>query len=186
VHAEVSPREFLERGGPIEILQLWVNLPSRLKMSEPAYTGLQQADIPALPVDDGKVRLNLIAGEWEGRTGPVHSLTGVFMSTLEMRAGGSIRLRGLEGRNVFLYVARGVVQVGKHADLVSPMHLVELDETGDTVEIHASQDALVVFGHADPIREPVVSHGPFVMTTREEIAQAIDDYQAGRFGSALG
>jgi len=186
VHAEVSPREFLERGGPIEILQLWVNLPSRLKMSEPAYTGLQRADIPALPVDEGKVTLNLVAGEWEGRTGPVRSLTGVFMSTLEMRAGGAIRFGGLDGRNVFLYVARGVVQVGNHADLVTPMHLVELDETGDTVEIRASQDAVLVFGHADPIREPVVSHGPFVMTTREEIAQAISDYQAGRFGSALG
>ncbi|BDT57969.1 hypothetical protein MasN3_14630 [Massilia varians] len=186
VHAEVSPREFLERGGPIEILQLWVNLPSRLKMSEPAYTGLQRADIPALPVDGGKVLLNLIAGEWEGRTGPVRSLTGVFMSTLEMRPGGAIRFDGLEGRNVFLYVARGVIQVGSHADLVSPMHLVELDENGDTVEIRAGQDALVVFGHAEPIREPVVAHGPFVMNTREEIAQAIDDYQAGRFGSALG
>ncbi len=186
VHAEVSPRDFLERGGPIEILQLWVNLPSRLKMSAPAYTGLQRADIPALPLDDGKVTLNLIAGDWEGKAGAMRSLTGVFMSTLEMRPGGSIRFRELEGRNVFLYVARGVVQVGKHADLVTPMHLVELGEGGDTVEISASADALVVFGHADPIREPVVAHGPFVMTTREEIAQAIGDYQAGRFGSALG
>lgn len=186
VHAEVSPREFLERGGPIEILQLWVNLPSRLKMCEPAYTGLQRADIPALPLDGGKVVLNLIAGEWEGRTGPVRSLTGVFMSTLEMRAGGSIRLGGLSGRNVFLYLVRGVVQVGGQAGRVGPMHLVELGETGDSVELRADQDALLVFGHADPIREPVVAHGPFVMTTREEIAQAIGDYQAGRFGSALG
>lgn len=186
VHAEVSPREFLERGGPIEILQLWVNLPSRLKMSEPAYTGLQRVDIPALPVDGGKVLLNLIAGEWEGTAGPVRSLTGVFMSTVEMRPGSVIRFGGLQGRNVFLYVVRGLVQVGSHADLVSAMHLVELDETGDTVEIRASQDSVLVFGHADPIREPVVSHGPFVMTTREEIAQAISDYQAGRFGSALG
>ena len=108
------------------------------------------------------------------------------MSTLEMRPGGRIRFEGLTGRNVFLYVARGVVQVGNHADLVTPLHLVELDEAGDTVEIRASRDALLVFGHADPIGEPVVSHGPFVMTTREEIAQAISDYQAGRFGSALG
>ncbi|MCA1857382.1 pirin family protein [Massilia oculi] len=186
VHAEVSPRDFLEHGGPVEILQLWVNLPSRLKMSEPAYTGLQRADIPALALDEGKVVLNLIAGEWEGRHGPVHSLTGVFMSTVQMRAGGGIVFGGLTGRNVFLYVARGVVQVGMHADLVSPMHLVELDETGDTVAIRASEDALLVFGHADPIGEPVVAHGPFVMTTREEISQAILDYQAGRFGSALG
>ncbi|MCC2954411.1 pirin family protein [Massilia sp. IC2-477] len=186
VHAEVSPREFLERGGPVEILQLWVNLPSRLKMSEPAYVGLQRADIPVLSLDEGRVSLHLIAGDYEGQAGPIRSLTGVFMSTVEMRAGASIRFGGLDGRNVFLYVARGVVQVGSHADLVSPMHLVELDETGDTVEINASQDAVLVFGHADPIREPVVSHGPFVMTTREEIAQAISDYQAGRFGSALG
>ena len=186
VHAEVSPREFLDAGGPIEILQLWVNLPSRLKMSEPAYTGLQRADIPALPLDGGKVTMNLIAGEWEGSSGPVRSLTGVFMTTLQMRAGGSIRFTGLESRSVFLYVARGVVQVGNNADMVSQMHLVELDESGDTLEIRAERDALLVFGHADPIREPVVAHGPFVMTTREEISQAITDYQAGRFGSTLG
>ncbi len=185
VHAEVSPRGFLERGGAIEILQLWLNLPARLKMSEPAYTGLQRADIPALSLDGGKVALDLIAGEYEGKSGPVRSLTGVFMSTVRMRGGGKIRFDGLEDRSVFLYVARGVVQVGNHDDLVSPMHLVELDETGDAVEIHAERDALVVFGHAAPIREPVVAHGPFVMSTREEITQAILDYQAGRFGAPL-
>ena len=172
--------------GPVEILQLWLNLPSRLKMSEPAYTGLQRADIPELSLDGGEVALDLIAGEYEGKSGPVRSLTGVFMSTLRMRAGGTFRIDGLEDRSVFLYVARGVVQVGNHADLVSPMHLVELDETGDAVAIRAERDALVVLGHAAPIREPVVAHGPFVMTTREEITQAILDYQAGRFGAALG
>lgn len=108
------------------------------------------------------------------------------MTTLQMRAGGSIRIDGLEGRSVFLYVARGMVQVGNHADTVSQMHLVEVDESGDSLDIRAERDALLVFGHADPIREPVVSHGPFVMTTREEISQAILDYQSGRFGSALG
>ena len=185
VHAEVSPRAFLETGGPVEILQLWVNLPSRLKMSEPAYTGLQRADIPTLALDGGKVALDLIAGEYEGSSGPVQSLTGVFMSTVRMQAGGTIRFEGVGGRSVFLYVARGVVQVGNYEDTVSQMHLVELNETGDAVEIRAERDATLVFGHAEPIREPVVAHGPFVMTTREEIAQAIQDYQAGRFGSAL-
>jgi len=185
VHAEVSPRAFLETGGPVEILQLWVNLPSRLKMSEPAYTGLQRADIPTLALDGGKVALDLIAGEYEGSSGPVQSLTGVFMSTVRMQAGGTIRFEGVGGRSVFLYVARGVVQVGNYEDTVSQMHLVELNETGDAVEIRAERDAYLVFGHAEPIREPVVAHGPFVMTTREEIAQAIQDYQAGRFGSAL-
>ncbi|WP_312518410.1 pirin family protein [Massilia sp.] len=186
VHAEVSPREFLEHGGKLEILQLWVNLPSRLKMSEPAYVGLQQDQIPALSLNGGKVTLNLISGEWEGTAGPVQSLTGVFMSTVAMQAGGVLRLTGLHLRNVLLYVVRGRIGVGQYDDLISAYHLVELSEDGETVEIRAEEDALLLFGHAEPIREPVVSHGPFVMTTREEIVQAVTDYQAGRFGSSLG
>jgi len=186
VHAEVSPREFLEHGGPLEILQLWVNLPSRLKMSEPAYIGLQREQIPALTLDGGKVTMNLIAGEFDGRSGPVQSLTGVFMSTVAMQAGGSLRLSGLQLRNVLLYVVRGRIGVGQYDDLISAYHLVELSEEGDGFEIRAEEDALLLFGHAEPIREPVVSHGPFVMTTHEEIVQAINDYQAGRFGSNLG
>ncbi len=183
VHAEVSPREFMEHGGPLEILQLWVNLPSRLKMSAPAYTGLQRGQIPALALDGGKVTMNLIAGEWETSTGPVRSLTGVFMSTVAMQAGGQFRASGLHGRNVLLYVVRGRIGVGNHGDPVDACQLVELDENGDTVHIRAEADTLLLFGHAEPLREPVVAHGPFVMTTREEIVQAIADYQAGRFGS---
>ncbi|MDY0974867.1 pirin family protein [Massilia sp. CFBP9012] len=183
VHAEVSPRDFLEHGGPLEILQLWVNLPSRLKTSAPAYTGLQRDQIPALPLDDGKVTMHLIAGQWEGTTGPVRSLTGVFMSTVAMQAGGQLTVSSLHGRNVLLYVVRGRIGVGDHGDLVNAYQLVELDEDGDALHIRAEADTLLLFGHAEPIREPVVAHGPFVMTTRDEIVQAIADYQAGRFGS---
>ena len=186
VHAEVSPREFLETGGPLEILQLWVNLPPSLKMSEPAYTGLQRDQIPALRLDDGRITLNLIAGEWEGTTGPVQSSTGVFMSTVALQAGASLRITDLHVRSVLLYVVRGRIGVGEYDDLVNAYHLVELGEHGDTLEIRADIDSLLLFGHADPIREPVVAHGPFVMNTREEIVQAVTDYQAGRFGSALG
>ena len=183
VHAEVSPRDFMEHGGPLEILQLWVNLPARLKMSAPAYTGLQRDQIPALSLDDGKVTLHLVAGAWEASTGPVRSLTGVFMSTVAMQAGGRLRVAGLRGRNVLLYVVRGRIGVGDHSDLVNAYQLVELDDDGDALHIRADADSLLLFGHAEPIREPVVAHGPFVMTTRDEIVQAIADYQAGRFGS---
>ncbi len=186
VHAEVSPGDFLERGGPVEILQLWVNLPSRLKMSAPAYVGLQEADIPALSLDEGKVALHLVAGEWEGQPGPLRSLTGVFMSTLDMRAGGRFRASVPPPRKVFLYVVRGSIVVGGHDDLVNAYHLVELGDDGEAIDLHTDSGALLLFGHAEPIREPVVAHGPFVMTTRAEIAQAVADYQAGRFGSALG
>jgi redox-sensitive bicupin YhaK (pirin superfamily) len=183
VHAEVSPREFMERGGPLEILQLWVNLPPALKMTAPRYVGLQRDQIPAIASADGKVRMHLVSGRYGDTTGPVASLTGVFMSTVEMQAGGLLHLDGLRDRNVFLYVVRGVASVAP--DIVSAFHLAELDTEADELEIRAEQDCVLLLGHAEPIREPVVSHGPFVMNTRAEIDQAIRDYQAGRFGAPI-
>lgn len=183
VHAELSPQAFLRDGGRLEILQLWINLPARLKMTAPAYAGLQAHDIPAIAEDDGKVTLNLIAGQWNGRTGPVVSLTGHFMSTLAFQAGGSLHIDGLRARSVFLYVVRGILELGP--DRVSACHLVELGSEGDAITLVADTDALVIFGHAEPLGEPVVAHGPFVMNTAEEINTAIRDYQAGRFGSPM-
>ena len=180
VHAEISPPEFLRDGGPLEILQLWVNLPPQLKMTKPAYVGLQQADIPAIPVDDGRVTVNLVAGAFQGTTGPVESLTGVFMSTIAFMAGGKLHLSGLAERNVFLYVVRGSVDIGP--DRAGAMHLAEFGEGGESIDVTATEDALILLGHAEPTRAPLVSHGPFVMNTRAEIQQAIADYQAGLFG----
>ncbi|WIX33749.1 pirin family protein [Salinicola sp. JS01] len=179
VHAEISPPEFLRDGGPLEILQLWINLPARLKMSEPRYTGLQRESIPTIALAGGG-ELNLIAGEFEGQRGPVESLTDVFMSTLTLTPGASHTLPAPSGRQVFLYLIDGEASVG--GDDVKAQHLIELDTQGDSVELTATTESRLIFGHAAVIDEPVVSHGPFVMNTREEIVAAIDDYQAGRFG----
>jgi quercetin 2,3-dioxygenase len=181
VHAEISPREFLQAGGPLEILQLWVNLPPQLKMTDPRYTGLQREDIPAIGLDQERVTVNLMSGTFNGVTGPFDSLTGVFMTTIAMQPGARLLLDGLTGRSVFLYVVRGVVDID--GDKASAMHLAELDEEGETLELSAETEALLLFGHAEAINAPVVAHGPFVMNTREEIVQAINDYQAGKFGA---
>lgn len=180
VHSEVSPASFREAGGPLELLQLWVNLPARLKMTAPRYIGRQQNEIPALPADQGRVTLNLIAGEWDGHHGPIVSITGVFMSTLVIEAGGTICFDGLRNRDVFLYVVRGEPHVNGTA--VPQYNLVELGE-GDGLEIQADGPAFVVLGHADPIDEPVVVRGPFVMNSLDEIQQAYADFRAGRLGS---
>ena len=181
VHAELSPREFMELGGPLEILQLWVNLPARLKMTAPRYIGLQREDIPAVATFDRLGEVNLIAGVWGGAKGPVDSLIGHFMSTVTLKPGGRVVFTGLGGRNVFLYVVRGTIAIaGAEA---KEYQLVELTPQGDAVEIIARTDAVLLFGHAAPIGEPVVSYGPFVMNTQDEIRQAIADYQAGRFGA---
>ncbi len=179
IHAEVSPESFKQSGGPLEILQLWVNLPSRLKMSPPGYSGVQAGNIPAIPIAGGHGTLNLVAGSFEGHAGPIHSLTGIFMSSVRLVAGAQAELPAPKGRSVFLYVARGRVNIGNVP--VEPWHLIELKDDGDHVAVHAAEDAVLLFAHAEPIGEPVVSHGPFVMNTRAEITEAIRDYQLGKF-----
>ena len=178
IHEEISPASFKRDGGPLEILQLWVNLPARLKKTPPQYVGMQRDAIPAIRGDEGRTTVNLISGTWQGKEGPVHSLTGVFMVTIELRAGGRVSFEGLAGRDVFLYTVSGQLNVAGTA--VRAFNLVELSE-GAAIEIESTTQAVVLFGHADPIDEPVISHGPFVMNSTEEIRQAYADYRAGRF-----
>lgn len=179
IHAELSPESFKRAGGPMEILQLWVNLPGRLKMTAPNYVGLQAADLPTFRTDAG-VTVEPVSGSWLGVEAPIQSLIDIHLAVLRMESGGRIEVPIARGRNVFLYGVAGSVSVGGTA--VAPWRLVELNDDGDTVEISAEGAAIVLLGHARPIGEPVFSHGPFVMNTREEIVQAIHDYQAGRFG----
>ncbi len=175
VHAEVSPAAFKRDGGAMEILQLWVNLPARLKMTAPRYVGVQAE---AIPVIDG---VHLVSGGYGEARGPIESLTGVFMSFVALQPGDRVTFDGLAGRDVFLYAARGAIEVGGRR--IPEWHLAELGEGGG-VTIEAAEPALFLFGHADPIDEPIVAHGPFVMNSAQEIRQAYADYQAGRFGVA--
>jgi hypothetical protein len=178
IHEEISPESFKRDGGALEILQLWVNLPARHKMAPPRYIGLQQDTIPMVPTDDGHVAVNLIAGRFLGKEGPVHSLTGVFMATVEAQAGGRARFDALAGRDVFLYVVRGELNIA--GTPAQKFNLVELTD-GDAIEIEATTQAVFLFGHAMPIDEPVVARGPFVMNSEDEIRQAYADFRAGRF-----
>jgi redox-sensitive bicupin YhaK (pirin superfamily) len=180
VHAEVSPPEFKRDGGPLEILQLWVNLPGRLKMTAPRYTGVQKDAMPAVPLPGGDGELALVSGTFEGTEGPIHPLTGVFMSVVHLAPGGRAELLAPRGRSVFLYVARGNASVAGSA--VERWHLVQMNDDGDRIAVAAGiEGATLLFGHADPIGERVVAHGPFVMNSEAEIRQAIVDYQAGKF-----
>ena len=178
IHAEISPASFKRDGGPLEILQLWVNLPGRLKMAKPAYTGLQREDIPAIPVEGGTV--NLISGSFGDDRGPIESLTDVALMTVELDAGAKVDLLAPVGRAVFFYVVAG--SPSANGTPIKPHHLATFGNDGDTIAIETEASATILYGHADPIGEPVVSHGPFVMNTRDEIVRAIEDYNAGLFG----
>ena len=181
IHAELSPDEFKRDGGPMEILQLWVNLPSKLKMTAPRYTGLQADAIPAIATGDGAI-LHLVADDFDGKSGPVDSLTGVFMSMVSVPAGASIPLPAPKDRNVFFYVVRGAVSAGGGKG--NAFELVEFNPDGDTIDVTSEAGAFLLYGHADAINEPLVARGPFVMNTEQEIHDAIADYQAGKFNRA--
>ncbi|MBD8602818.1 pirin family protein [Pseudomonas sp. CFBP 8771] len=183
VHAELSPQSFKREGGPLEILQLWVNLPGRLKMTPPAYVGLQRADTATITEPLAEVRL--ISGEYVSdghgaRRGPIESLTGLCLMTVHLQAGARLSLPAPWGENVFLYVVDGEAEIA--GTPLQSHHLVELDETHDRVTVEATGPATLLYGHGAPLGEPVASYGPFVMNTREEIQQAFADYQAGKFG----
>ena len=178
IHAELSPAAFKRDGGPMEILQLWINLPSRLKMTKPDYVGLQAPDIPTFTTEAG-VTVEPVSGEWLGVKAPIQSLIDIHLAVVRLPAGARFAAPVAPGRNVFLYTVKCPVSVAGTA--VPEWNLAALSD-GDAVEITAETDAVVLLGHAEPIGEPVFSHGPFVMNTRDEIIQAIQDYQSGKFG----
>lgn len=175
VHAELSPEAFKQTGGPLEILQLWVNLPARLKMTEPNYIPITASQIAERQVADG-VTMRAVSGTPDA---PITSLTDVMLATVEMHTGTRAVLDAPAGRSVFFYTVRGTCRIGETT--VPEHHLAKLDD-GDSIDVSSEDGCVILFGHADPIGEPMVAHGPFVMNTEAEIVDAIRDYQAGKFG----
>ncbi|PJJ48071.1 pirin family protein [Hymenobacter chitinivorans] len=181
IHAEVSSQEFKQTGGPLEILQLWVNLPARLKMTEPRYIGLQKEDIPSLTLDEGKVTVNLISGAWEDQQAAFETLSDVTLNTIFFQPGGQLTIPVPAVHNILFYVIRGQITAGGQP--IEALHLVEFNHDGDALHLQAGPaGGVLLFGHAQPFNEPVVAQGPFVMNTEEEIHQAYDDYRRGKFG----
>jgi redox-sensitive bicupin YhaK (pirin superfamily) len=180
IHAEISSAQFKQEGGDLEILQLWVNLPAKLKMSEPYYIGKQQEEIPMLQFDEAKISANLVSGEWNEVTGAFESSTGVFLSTLYLKPGAEMDLNIPQEHNIFFYVISG--EINANGTSVRALHLAEFNHDGDSLTISSKADSILLLGHASPFNEPVVSQGPFVMNTQQEIAQAYQDYRMGKFG----
>jgi quercetin 2,3-dioxygenase len=180
IHAEVSSDKFKKEGGPLEILQLWFNLPAKHKMTAPKYIGLQKDKIPVVTLDDGKVKVNVISGSWGEVEAPIQNLSDIHMVSIELQQGGTFVYNIPTERNIFFYVVRGAVNV--NGESAAKLTLVEFEHEGKEIRVEATEDAYILFGHALPFNEPVVSHGPFVMNSEQEIREAFQDYQAGKMG----
>jgi redox-sensitive bicupin YhaK (pirin superfamily) len=181
IHSEVSSAEFKAQGGPLEILQLWVNLPAKFKMTEPKYVGLQKESIPVAEFDNGKVAAHIVAGNWNGVEGPFKPLTDIHLSFIFFQEGGKFTIQIPKEQNVFLYIVNGEIKV--NGDFARIHHLIEFNHDGLIIEMKATVDALILFGYATPFYEPFFAYGPFVMNTREEIMQAYEDMKNGKFGN---
>ena len=179
IHSEVSSESFKKKGGRLEILQLWVNLPSRLKMIAPKYKGLQKDEIPVTVLDEGKVKAQVISGIINDSVGAFESMTGITLSTIFLEKEGVLKLKVPKEHNILCYIIKGEVKI--HGDVIEKLHLIEFNDDDEQVYIEARENSIILFGHAAPFNEPVVFGGPFVMNTEEEIQQAYEDYKAGKF-----
>jgi len=181
LHDEFHSEAFTRAGGTLEMVQLWVNLPSERKMTDPGYQTLLDAEIPPVTLAGGAGVVRVIAGEFDGREGPARTHTPMHVWDLRLQRDGTARLELPEGWNSMLVVLHGTVQVnGK--EIARDGQLVTLDTEGEDVVLEANNEATVLVLSGEPIDEPVVGHGPFVMNTSEEIRQALRDYSSGQFG----
>ncbi|HVG42045.1 MAG TPA: pirin family protein [Chitinophagaceae bacterium] len=180
IHAEISSEEFKQKGGPLEILQLWINLPAKYKMVPPKYIGLQQKDIPTQILDNGKTKLSLISGTWGGIKGIIEPLVDISLATVHFREIGTLKINIQPQRTPFFYVVKGELEV--NGKLVAMHHLIEFERSGEVIEVKANTEAIILLGHAEPFNEPFVAYGPFVMNTKEEIQEAYKEYNEGKFG----
>ena len=180
MHSEGPPKSFVEQGGEFEMIQLWINLPSNLKMVQPRYQGFQKEEIPTFTDQNGKVNLNVISGEYKDLKGPIDSLTKIIAYTLEMKAGGNIEIPIPEEKNTLIYQLHGSTIVQDQE--IGEKQLIQFSNDGKQINIEAKSDSLILFLAGDPINEPVVSWGPYVMNSQTEIMEAMRDFQMGKMG----
>lgn len=182
IHEEFHSEDFARQGGFMEMVQLWVNLPAKDKMAPAGYQTILKSDIPSIDLKDNAGSLRLIAGRFEGQQGPAKTFTPIDVWDMRLNAGKNLTLDVHDGYNTALVVLRGTVQVNGR-ERVEAGQLALFDRAGEQLHLHANHDAVVLLLSGEPIDEPIVGHGPFVMNSEQEIHQAFNDFHSGRFGA---
>ena len=179
IHEEKHEREFSRRGGQLDFVQLWVNLPAKDKMSPPRYQDIASSRIPTGTLPGGG-QLRVVAGEFGGLQGPAHTFSPVVVADLTLIAGQTEILTVPSDYTLIIYVLNGSATV--NGDPVSRGQIALTNPDGNTISVAANTNAKLLILAGEPIREPLAVYGPFVMNTREEILTAFDDFQNGRMG----
>jgi quercetin 2,3-dioxygenase len=181
VHEELHEKEWAKQGGTLQAIQLWVNLPKASKMSAPGYQTIVKEQIPVVELENGAGSLRVIAGSVKGVKGPAKTFTPIELYDLRLRAGHRVPLQLHAGHNTGVLVLSGRVKVDE-SQLLSEADLAVFASTGEPVTITADEDATILVMAGEAIDEPVARYGPFVMNTKAELIQAVNDYNAGKMG----
>jgi redox-sensitive bicupin YhaK (pirin superfamily) len=178
IHDEFHSPGFSKAGGPFRMVQLWINLPAKDKGAPPAYQAITADTIPTVTFDGGRARI--IAGAFGDTKGPARTFTPVNLWDVRLDAGAEVTLPLPEGHNSMVAVLSGHVTIDGKG--VGEADAARLSTDGGGVMLHADGDAMILVLTGEPIDEPVVGYGPFVMNSEDEIREAIEDFNAGRFG----
>lgn len=181
LHEEFHSHGFTRTGGTMEMVQLWVNLPAKDKMTRPGYQAILARDIPTVPLPDDAGTVRVIAGNFGEYAGPAHTFTPLLVWDVKMQRDKRLEAEIASGWTVAIVVLRGTLLVND-SDIARSSQLVTLERRGNRLTIEANDDAAFLVLAGEPIDEPVVGHGPFVMNTTSEISAAIQDFRSGRFG----
>ena len=180
LHEEMHGRDFTQKGGTLEMIQLWVNLPAKDKMSDPHYQEILSGDIPVVDLPEGSGSLRLIAGDYNGSQGTAKTFTPINLWDMRLKAGHKTDLVVPEGHNTSVLVLSGKLRVNGEENL-GAKELALFEREGEMIALETQEDAIVLLMSGEPIEEPIVGRGPFVMNTHDEIRTAMNDYAAGRF-----
>lgn len=181
LHKEYHEEEFNRRGGLFQMVQLWVNLPAKDKMTAPKYQAITNAEMGRylLPEDGGFVEV--IAGEFNGAQGAATTFTPVHLYNLKLKKGASLKLNFPANYTTALLMIEGEARINE-SEIAPQDNFVLFKRDGELVTVKAETDAVILVLSGEPLDEPVAAYGPFVMNTQEEIYQAFEDFQAGKFG----
>ncbi|CAB3642648.1 hypothetical protein LMG26685_02085 [Achromobacter mucicolens] len=181
LHEEFHSHAFTRTGGKLEMVQLWVNLPAKDKKAPAGYQGILNADIPVVPLPDDAGTLRVIAGNYAGHAGPARTFTPMDVWDVKLAAGKTATFPVAAGRNSMLVMLRGTVLVNGES-VARDAQLALFSKEGEDITVEANNDAVFLILSGEPIDEPVVGYGPFVMNSQAEIVEAIQDFNAGKYG----
>ena len=181
LHKEYHELEFSKKGGIFQMVQLWINLPAKFKMSPPKYQGIQQSQLQKFSLENSGGVIEVIAGNYNGVIGNASTFSPIEMYNARLNAGAHANFSFPEAYNTAFIVIEGQVKINDTA-IANADQLVHFTNNGENITVSALEDSIVLMLSGEPIKEPIVQYGPFLMNTEDEIQQAIADYNHGKFG----